>query len=245
MANSRSPELSAESRQAETEPESRQAQAAAEPRQARAGGGEGPDRAAAGKDLGAALVIAFFAALTVVFSIRLDVPGSISTAPGLFPVIIGFTLFAMSVILGWRAIRAGATLVDFGDLPRRWANACRAIGLAGKTGGGNAAETAAETGGETGGGAARETTRTALLMAMVTAYVFLVGLINFEISLPLGFFTARISSYEVISMVMVAWILRLFWQAHPARCLIVALVSVELLASIFRYGFGIPMPAGY
>ncbi|MYF69144.1 MAG: hypothetical protein F4181_03810 [Proteobacteria bacterium] len=97
----------------------------------------------------------------------------------------------------------------------------------------------------TTGGAGGEARRTALLMALVTAYVLLVGLINFEFSLPLGFITARISSYEVISVVMVAWILRLFWQAHPARCLIVALVSVEILASIFRYGFGIPMPAGY
>ena len=241
MTNSRSPELSAESRQAKTEAESQQTKARADPRQARVGCGEGPDRAAAGKDLGAALVIALFAALTVAFSIRLDVPGSISTAPGLFPVVIGSTLFAMATVLGWRAIRAGATLGAFGGLPRRWANACRAIGLAGKTGGGKAVET----GGEPSGGEAYEATRTALLMAMVTAYVLLVGLINFEFSLPLGFFTARISSYEVISVVMVAWILRLFWQAHPARCLIVALVSVEVLASIFRYGFGIPMPAGY
>lgn len=84
-----------------------------------------------------------------------------------------------------------------------------------------------------------------MLMALVTAYVLLVGLVNFEFALPLGFFTARISSYEVISVIMVAWILRLFWRAHPARCLIVALVSVEVLAAIFRYGFGIPMPAGY
>ena len=82
-------------------------------------------------------------------------------------------------------------------------------------------------------------------MALVTAYILLVGLVNFEFALPLGFFTARISSYEVISVIMVAWILRLFWKAHPARCLIVALVSVEVLAAIFRYGFGIPMPAGY
>ena len=237
MTNSGSPELSAGSGRAETEPQLRQVQAAAESRQAGAGGGEGPDRAAAGKDLGAALVIAIFAALTVVFSIRLDVPGSISTAPGLFPVIIGFTLFAMAAVLGWRAIRAGATLGAFGGLPRRWANACRTICLASKTGGGKA--------GETGGGAAHEGARTALLMAMVTAYILLVGLINFEFGVPLDFFTARISSYEVISVIMVAWILRLFWRAHPARCLVVALVSVEILASIFRYGFGIPMPAGY
>jgi len=241
MATSGSPELHSGSGRAETEPKSQHAQAAPESRHVGAGAGEGPDRAAAVKDLGASLVIAFFAALTVLFSTRLDVPGSISTAPGLFPVIIGSTLFAMATVLGWRAIRAGATLGAFGGLPRRWANACRAIGLAGKTGGGKAAET----GGEPGGGEAYEATCTAMLMAMVTAYVLLVGLINFEFGLPLGFFTARVSSYEVISVVMVAWILRLFWKAHPARCLIVALVSVEVLASIFRYGFGIPMPAGY
>ena len=234
----------------------------AESRQAQAGGGQGPDCAAAGKDLGAALVIAIFAALTVVLSIRLDVPGSISTAPGLFPLIVGFTLFVMAGVLGWRAMRAGAVLgwrpIRVGAVRdwrewretqagavlgasdgqfRRWANACRAICRKGETGGGKAAGT----GGETAGGAVR----TALLMAMVTAYVLLVGLINFEFALPLGVFTARISSYEVISVVMVAWILRLFWRAHLARCLIVALVSVEILASIFRYGFGIPMPAGY
>lgn len=219
MAISGSPKLPSGSGRAETEPKSQRAQAAPESRQV--GAGEGPDRAAAVKDLGAALVIAFFAALTVLFSTRLEVPGSISTAPGLFPVIIGSTLFAMATVLGWRAIRAGATLGALGGLPGRWANAVREFGSTG------------------------ESARTTLLMVLVTAYALLVGLINFEFSLPLGFFTARISSYEVISVVMVAWILRLFWRAHPARCLIVALVSVEVLASIFRYGFGIPMPAGY
>ena len=199
--------------------------------------GEGSDRAAAGRDLASALVIATFAALAVVFSIRLDVPGSIYTAPGLFPLITGATLFAMAVTLGWRAIRAGAKIRVPSGLSAlrwvrtlgwlrtiRWVRAFRRLRAFGGTG---------------------EARRTALLMAMVTTYVLLVGLINFEFGVPLGFFTARISSYEVISVIMVAWILRLFWQAHPARCLIVALVSVEVLATIFRYGFGIPMPAGY
>lgn len=193
----------------------------ADPGQGEGESGEGSDRAEARRDLAAALVIASFAALAMVFSMRLDVPGSISTAPGLFPLIIGTTLLAMAAVLGGRAIRAGATFAKLGGLPRRWANAARAIG------------------------STEESARTALLMSMVTAYVLLVGLINFEFTLPLGFFTARISSYEVISVIMVAWILRLFWRAHPARCLIVALVVVEVLASIFRYGFGIPMPAGY
>ena len=218
----------------------------------------------------------------MVFSLRLDVPGSIYTAPGLFPSIVGATLFAMAATLGWRAIRAGAKIKAPGwlrlpgwvrtlrwlnvprwvrtlrwlDVPRwvrtiqwlnvrrwvstlgwlrtlRWVRAFRRLRAFLRP---LAFRGAAATG---------EATRTAQLMAMVTAYVLLVGLVNFEFSLPLGFFTALISSYEVISVIMVAWILRLFWQAHPARCLIVALVSVEVLATIFRYGFGIPMPAGY
>ena len=90
MASSRSSDFDAESRSAEVE------------------AGEKPDRATPGSDLAAALIIAIFAALAVVFSIRLDVPGSIYTAPGLFPAIIGSTLFAMAAVLGWRAIRAGA-----------------------------------------------------------------------------------------------------------------------------------------
>ena len=198
---------------------SRSSHHAAESRPEEAAAGEGPERTAPGSDLAAALVIAIFAALAVVFSIRLDVPGSIYTAPGLFPVIIGATLFAMAAVLGWRAIRAGAKIQAPGGL-----RALRRVAETGATG---------------------ETRRTVQLMAIVTAYVLLVGLVNFEFALPLGFFTARISSYEVISVIMVAWILRLFWKAHPARCLIVALVSVEVLAAIFRYGFGIPMPAGY
>ena len=236
MATSQSPDFGSDLQQPNSNADSRQPEDEPE---------EEPGRSAAANDLTAALAIGIFAAPTVVFSLRLDVPGSISTAPGLFPVIIGSTLFAMAAVLGWRAIRAGATLGAFAGLPRRWANACRAISLAGKTDRGTAADTAGETGGEEARDGARDGARTALLMALVTAYVLLVGLINFEFSLPLGFFTARVSSYEVISVVMVAWILRLFWRAHPARCLIVALVSVEVLASIFRYGFGIPMPAGY
>ena len=179
------------------------------------------------RDLAAAVAIGLFAALAVVFSIRLDVPGSIYTAPGLFPLITGSTLLAMAAVLGWKAVRAGAKVDAIGafralaSLPQRCASVIQAMRSPG------------------------EGRRTALLVAMVTAYVLLVGLVNFEFSLPLGFLTARISSYEVISVVMVAWILRLFWRAHAARCLIVALVTVEVLAAIFRYGFGIPMPAGY
>lgn len=243
MATSRSSELDARSHSTEVE------------------AGEKPDRATPGSDLAAALVIAVFAALAVVFSIRLDVPGSIYTAPGLFPAIIGSTLFVMAAVLGWRAIRAGAKFSAPSSLRAlrrvhtfgwfralrwvrtlgwlrsiRWVRALRRLRAVVRT------VTVRRVGVS---GAPDEAARTAQLMALVMAYVLLVGLVNFEFALPLGFFTARISSYEVISVIMVAWTLRLFWRAHPARCLIVALVSVEVLAAIFRYGFGIPMPAGY
>ena len=231
MATRRLSDLDAESRSAEVET------------------GERPDRATPGSDLASALVIAIFAAMAVVFSIRLDVPGSIYTAPGLFPVFIGSTLFAMAAVLGWRALRAGAKIKapswlralrwvrKFGWLRSiRWFRAFRRLSVFVRT----VALRRDSATGSTG-----EAHRTAQLLALVTVYVLLVGVVNFEFALPLGFFTARISSYEVISVIMVAWILRLFWRAHPARCLIVALVSVEVLAAIFRYGFGIPMPAGY
>ena len=227
-------------------------------------------------DLAAAVVVGSLAALTVLFSLRLDVPGSVYTAPGLFPAFIGATLFAMAVALGWRAVRGGAKNVPGVLRWQRWVRrfgwrralrwlrklgwrdalrcvrACRRLGtvfgtaLSGMDGAtGRATARLGSLSPWPSKSAALEARRTALLMALVTAYVLLVGLINFEFGLQLGFFTARVSSFEVFSVVMVTWILKLFWRAHPARCLLVALLSVEILASIFRYGFGIPMPAGY
>ena len=196
-----------------------------ETRPASAGGRErGPERGpvpAANQDLAAAVVIALFAALAVFFSIRLEVPGSIHTAPGLLPVIAGSTLFVMAAGLGARAIRDGAGRGPLAGLPKYCAKAVRGIG------------------------SNEETRRALLLVAMVTGYVLLVALVNFDLSLPARFFTLRVSSYEVISVIMVTWILKVFWQASLARCFVTALIAVEVLAAIFRYGFGIPMPSAY
>ncbi len=185
------------------------------------GSGESERLAAANKDLAAAVVIGLFSALAVLLSIRLELRGSVYTAPGLVPLIAGSTLFVMAVVLGSRAIRAGAAIGPLAVLAKRLRNVLRAFTFA------------------------EETRRTVMLAAMLTAYVVLVGLIDFEFSLPLQIFTVRVSSYEVISVVMVGWILRLFWQASVARCFLTALIAVEVLAAIFRYGFGIPMPAAY
>ena len=45
------------------------------------------------KNLVGAAMTGLLAILTMVFSLRLAVPGSIYTAPGLLPFIVGFTLF--------------------------------------------------------------------------------------------------------------------------------------------------------
>ena len=68
------------------------------------------ERSTPNKDLASAVVVAVVAVLTLVFSFRLDVPGSFYTAPGLLPFITGFTLLLMALTLGVRAIRAGAKM---------------------------------------------------------------------------------------------------------------------------------------
>ena len=179
------------------------------------------DLAAANRDLAAAVIIGLFAALAVFFSIRLEAPGSLHTAPGLLPLITGSTLFLMAAGLGARARRAGAGRGPLSGLPGYFGNAVRRIS------------------------SSEESRRAMLLAAMVTGYVLLVAFINFELSLPATAFTLRVSSYEVISVVMVGWILKVFWRASLLRCFVTALVAVEVLAAIFRYGFGIPMPSAY
>lgn len=172
------------------------------------------------KDFASAVVIALLSIATMVFSARLDVPGSIFTAPGLLPFVTGLTLLMMALLLGAQAVLAGASVSAAGLLSSP-ARAWREF-LVGE-----------------------ENRRTLLLMAIVLAYVLLVAFINFNLRIPTPVFVFELSSYEVISVIMVAWILRLFWKASLPRCFIVTLISVVTLASIFRYGFGILMPETY
>lgn len=168
------------------------------------------------KDLASAAVIAVVAVLTMVFSLRLDVPGSFYTAPGLLPFITGFTLLLMAITLGARAIRAGAKL--------------------------NAAALLGGSSDRTRRSWSVENARRPMLIALVVTYVLLVAFINFELRFPTPLFELQISSYEVISVIMVTGLLRMFWRASLARCFVISLVTVEALAAVFRYGFGVLMP---
>ena len=87
-----------------------------------------------------------------------------------------------------------------------------------------------------------EDRRRLMLAVLIVMYVMLVAFVNFNWQIPGAPFGFEISSYEVISIVMVTWILYLFWRASITRCFVIAVINIELLATIFRYGFGILMP---
>jgi hypothetical protein len=86
---------------------------------------------------------------------------------------------------------------------------------------------------------------TLALIGIITVYVLLIAWTSFELRIPMGGAEFLISSYEVFSVAAVALILKLFWRGAAWRCLLIALLSVEVLASAFRYGFAIPMPASF
>lgn len=74
-----------------------------------------------------------------------------------------------------------------------------------------------------------EDRRAALLGGLVCVYVLLVAQLAFEL----------------VSIVVVAAILKLFWRASVLRCVVVAVLAVEALALSFRYGFNLIMPGAF
>lgn len=168
----------------------------------------------AGKDLASAIVIGMFALAAMVSSLQFEVPGTLLTAPGFLPFITGLTLLLMALLLGARAVRAGGSRSLLG----RGARGVRALV------------------------SDEESRRALVLIGIVITYVLLVASINFDLRLPTRLFVFQLSSYEVISIGMVAGLLKLYWKAGLFRCLVISSLSVEALAWVFRYGFGIVMP---
>ena len=175
------------------------------------------DRLTAGKDCASAVVIGTLAIIFVAMSLRLEVPGSIYTAPGMFPFIVSLMLLIMAVSLGARAVRHGGIEDVLGRSVRAVKNYV----------------------------SDEEGCRTIMLMGMVVIYVLLVAFITFDLRITAFFIDFRLTSYEVISVVVIGLVLRVFWRASLARCALVSLVMIEALASVFRYGFGMIMPEAF
>ena len=174
-------------------------------------------RASPAKDLGSACVIGALAMAAMVMSVRLEIPGSIYTAPALLPLITSLTLLLMAIMLGLKAVQAGGA--------RGFASASRRASQAYLS--------------------SEEGRRSLLLIVIIVGYVFLVGIINFDLRLPTPVFVFRLSSYEVISIAVITAIMKLFWKATLTRCFLVSLITIEALATIFRYAFGIIMPESF
>ena len=176
----------------------------------------GDERSSPTKNLGASFVVGAIAIYAIVLALNLEVPTSIYTAPALLPLFTGVTLLIMAVYLGVVGLKNGGG-TDFAGHVRR------------------AAVSYFDD---------EENRRTLFLMAIVVLYVVLVGWIDFELRIPTPVFDFQISSWETISVPMIAWILWIFWRAPVWKCALVSLVLIAFLANTFRYAFYILMPTG-
>jgi hypothetical protein len=166
------------------------------------------------KDLAASAVIAGFALFVMVLALRMASPGSVFTAPGLLPFVTGLSLLIMAIGLGIRSVRRGGVR----DLFQRQGKGVRK----------NFAET--------------EKLRTLLLIGIIILYVIVTNQIGFDLRFPTGFFAFHFSSYELLSIICLTLILRIFWRSTLLRCFLVSVCWTLALASIFRYGFHILLP---
>ena len=171
-------------------------------------------RSTPGKDLMAASAIGVISIFVMLLAARMPKPTGIYTHPGLLPFLTGLSLLAMAVGLAVRAIRMGGA-----KSPR--ATFSRSVRIYFSD---------------------IENHRTLLLIGLIVGYVVLIDLIPFELSLPTGFFVFQISSFELLSIVMLTLILKIFWRAALVRCLLISAGWIIALASAFRYAFYILMP---
>lgn len=172
----------------------------------------GEERTTPAKNLAASVAIAALGTVAMVLSLQMKVPDTLSTAPGLLPFLVGASLVLMAAHLGMKAIRAGALR---GNLYRPAPGHWLAD---------------------------VENRRALMLMAIVFVYIVVVDNVWFEFDIPLGFGALPFSSFELLSAIALAIILKLFWGAALWRCALVGLIYSMALANVFRFGFHILLP---
>ena len=178
------------------------------------GGEEDLAMTSAAKDLVAVALIAALSVFAMVFAVRMPNPGGPFTHPGLLPFLTGLTLLAMVAGLGLSAVREGGAK---SLLRRRWRGVPSLLGD-------------------------EQSRRTLLLVGIIGIYVLLADIVTFDLRYPTRLFVIWFSSYEAVSIPILALILRIFWRAPWWRCALVAGVFVIALAAVFRYGFHILLP---
>ena len=179
--------------------------------------GEGGDAVTPGRDLAAASIVGVVAILAIVLGLLMPNPEkNIFTAPGFMPILTGLSLLAMAIGLGAGALKRGGgselNLSPAELLGRYFAD--------------------------------YENQWALILMGLVVVYVALLDWVTFIITVPLviGGFRLGFSSFEAVTIPMLAIALRIFWPKSFLQCLIVSAISTLVLAAAFRYGFRIPLP---
>lgn len=178
---------------------------------------EGGDAATPGRDLAAASVVGVIAILAVILGLLMPNPEkNIFTAPGFMPILTGLSLLAMAIGLGAGALKRGGgselNLSPAELLGRYFAD--------------------------------YENQWALILMGLVVVYIVLLDWVTFIITVPLviGGFRLGFSSFEAVTIPMLAIALRIFWPKSFLQCLVVSAISTLVLAAAFRYGFRIPLP---
>lgn len=171
-------------------------------------------RSSPAKDLAASAGIAAFAVFVMLLALRMPNPGTVFTAPGLLPFLTGLALLIMAAGLGFRSVRAGGVKA----LLQGPGKSVRVYF------------------------ADIENWRTLLVIGIIVIYVILTQQIAFDLRFPTKFFVFSFSSYELISIITLTLILRIFWRKTLVRCLLVSTLWIIALASVFRYGFHILLP---
>ena len=178
---------------------------------------EGGDAVTPGRDLAAASVVGVVAIFAIVLGLLMPNPEkNIFTAPGFMPILTGLSLLVMAIGLGVGALKRGGgselNLSPAELLGRYFAD--------------------------------YENQWALILMGLVVVYVALLDWVTFIVTIPLmiGGFRLGFSSFEAVTIPMLAIALRIFWPKSFLQCLVVSAISTLVLAAAFRYGFRIPLP---
>jgi Tripartite tricarboxylate transporter TctB family len=84
--------------------------------------------------------------------------------------------------------------------------------------------------------------RTMTLGAILAVYVFALEFAGIEVAFALFSLRFVIGAFEVVTVVMLTAVLRIYWQAPLWACLAVTLGWVAFLSIVFRMIFHVPLP---
>lgn len=87
-----------------------------------------------------------------------------------------------------------------------------------------------------------EMPRTAVLIVILISYVAAIQFLSFESTFAFAGVTFTIGSFEIISIIVLTVIFRIFWTNLLWACASVSVVWIMALALVFRNVFKIPLP---